>query len=456
MRRTRIALGTADPSQAPKIHALITANLEEGHLLPRTLDELTVHAPRFVVATRGQKVVGCAELAPLSQTVAEVRSLAVDRDGARQRRRPAIVDELRRRARREGFDTLCAFTHTPGYFIRMGFSIVPHLWLPEKIHTDCVKCPLFRQCGQYAMVVPLESLRDAERRLPPAVADAAHDRAGRPTGGVDARRAASARPASAPASRRTAIPTSRSWCRTRRPRPPPSSRPIEAQAAPVLVSREHLTRSGGVARAIVVNSGCANACTGDAGLQVARDMAAEAARLVGCPAEQVLVASTGVIGVALPIDKIRAGLPGARARARSRSGARGRTRHHDHRSVPQGGGRRASRSAARRVVVGGMAKGSGMIEPMMATMLGVRHDRRGGAAGAPRPRAARGGRRHVQRDHRRRRVLHERLRHAARQRRERRRVDEARYGAFRRGAQRACAASWRSASSAAARARPSS
>ena len=98
----------------------------------------------------------------------------------------------------------------------------------------------------------------------------------------------------------------------------------KAQAAPVLVSREHLARSGGIARAIIVNSGCANACTGDDGLRVAREMAAETARLVGCPVEQVLVASTGVIGVALPIDKIRSGLPAAFARARRRSGPRPR------------------------------------------------------------------------------------------------------------------------------------
>src|SRR6266851_3443812 len=84
-----------------------------------------------------------------------------------------------------------------------------------------------------------------------------------------------------------------------------------ALAAPVVVSREHLARSGGTARAVIVNSGCANACTGDEGMQAARDMAGETARIVPCPAEQVLVASTGVIGVALPIDKIRDGLPAA-------------------------------------------------------------------------------------------------------------------------------------------------
>jgi amino-acid N-acetyltransferase len=95
--------------------------------------------------------------------VAEVRSLAVDGAARGSRVGVTIVDELRRRARREGFEKLCAFTHAPSYFINMGFSIVPHLWLTEKIFTDCVKCPQFRQCGQYAMVVPLDQAFDAER-----------------------------------------------------------------------------------------------------------------------------------------------------------------------------------------------------------------------------------------------------------------------------------------------------
>jgi amino-acid N-acetyltransferase len=140
---------------------LITANLVEGHLLPRTLDELTVHASRFVVAARGRKIVGCGELAPLSPQVAEVRSLAVDKSARHLGVGTMLVEELRVRARRESYDKLCAFTHAPGYFIQMGFSIVPHLWIPEKIFTDCVKCPLFRQCGQYAMVLPLDSIGDS-------------------------------------------------------------------------------------------------------------------------------------------------------------------------------------------------------------------------------------------------------------------------------------------------------
>ena len=172
MTTARVTLRSADAADAKKLHAIITTNLEEGHLLPRTLSELTVRAGRFVVAIRGRKVIGCAELAPLSAHVAEVRSLAVDKSARGGRVGVMIVDELRRRARREGFEKLCAFTHAPSYFIHMGFSIVPHLWLTEKIYTDCVKCPHFRQCGQYAMVVPLDSAFDAERGygLPAAAA----------------------------------------------------------------------------------------------------------------------------------------------------------------------------------------------------------------------------------------------------------------------------------------------
>src|SRR2546425_5494554 len=161
--RGRIRLRTGEAADAKKLFALIQANLEEGHLLPRTLGELTARANQFVVAVKARTIVGCAELAPLSPHVAEVRSLAVDGAARGSRVGVTIVDELRRRARRESFEKLCAFTHAPGYFIHMGFSIVPHLWLTEKIFTDCVKCPHFQQCGQYAMVVPVDVAFDADR-----------------------------------------------------------------------------------------------------------------------------------------------------------------------------------------------------------------------------------------------------------------------------------------------------
>src|SRR6266550_5375782 len=81
-----------------------------------------------------------------------------------------------------------------------------------------------------------------------------------------------------------------------------------AQAAPVLVSKRHLDIARGTGCAIVVNSGCANACTGEEGLANATRMAEEVALALGCPSEQVLVASTGVIGVGLNMDRVVAGI----------------------------------------------------------------------------------------------------------------------------------------------------
>ena len=141
-----------------------------------------------------------------------------------------------------------------------------------------------------------------------------------------------------------------------------------ALAAPVVVSREHLARSGGTVRAIIVNSGCANACTGEEGMQVARDMAAETARLLGCPVEQVLVASTGVIGVALPMEKIRGGLPLALRALGADQGPSAARAIMTTDPFPKEAATTIS-IAGREVTIGGMAKGSGMIEPMLATML---------------------------------------------------------------------------------------
>jgi amino-acid N-acetyltransferase len=155
--RAKLTITRANDTQASALHALIMANLEEGRLLPRTIEEITVHADRFTIAVRGRKIVGCAELAPLSPQVAEVRSLSVDAKERGNGVGAMLVDDLRQRAHDEGFDKLSAFTHAPGYFSRMGFSIVPHVWIPEKVFTDCAKCQHFRRCGQYAMVTALDT-----------------------------------------------------------------------------------------------------------------------------------------------------------------------------------------------------------------------------------------------------------------------------------------------------------
>jgi amino-acid N-acetyltransferase len=154
---TMVKFRQATASDAVAIHALVADNREAGHLLPRTLDEIVAHASRFVVAELNHHVIGCAELAPLSGTVAEVRSLVVDQQARGNHIGPRMVTELAAVAASRGFATLCAFTHEPSHFVKMGFTIVPHMWVPEKIAHDCTSCPLFRRCGQYAVTLPLRA-----------------------------------------------------------------------------------------------------------------------------------------------------------------------------------------------------------------------------------------------------------------------------------------------------------
>ena len=154
-------LRTATAADAEAIHDLVTEYRGEGHLLPRSLDEIRVHAHRFVIATAGDCIIGCVDLAPLSRTVAEVRSLVVAAAARRAGVGHQLIDEVVGRAGRAGFDKLCAFTHAPSYFVELGFSIVPHVWLPEKIQADCRSCAEFRRCGQYAVMLPLARSRQS-------------------------------------------------------------------------------------------------------------------------------------------------------------------------------------------------------------------------------------------------------------------------------------------------------
>jgi glutamate N-acetyltransferase/amino-acid N-acetyltransferase len=138
----------------------------------------------------------------------------------------------------------------------------------------------------------------------------------------------------------------------------------KVKAAPIIVSMKHI--AGGRARAVIVNSGCANACTAEQGLKDAGEMAALTAAKLGIPANQVLVASTGVIGGFMPMDRVKKGI--------------------DKMELSHDGGHRLARAimttdtmpkeialkvadSTGEYIVAGTAKGAGMIHPDMATLL---------------------------------------------------------------------------------------
>lgn len=144
----------------------------------------------------------------------------------------------------------------------------------------------------------------------------------------------------------------------------------QVAAAPVIIDRETLETNSHAIRGVVANAGNANACTGAPGLKNAREMQRMTAVRLDCRPEQILVLSTGVIGVQLPMKRIRTGIQSAST------------------SLSPAGGRDAaqaimttdtvSKHSALRVklasgdlILGGMAKGAGMIHPNLATMLAV-------------------------------------------------------------------------------------
>jgi glutamate N-acetyltransferase/amino-acid N-acetyltransferase len=137
-------------------------------------------------------------------------------------------------------------------------------------------------------------------------------------------------------------------------------------AAPVIVSRERLM--DGRAQGMIINSGGANACTGDQGLSDAREMADLAAARFGLAPDLMLVASTGVIGVPLPMDRLRLAIPALKP---DRSGGNAAARAIMTTDLVSKECALAIEIGGRQITIGGMAKGSGMIHPNMATMIAV-------------------------------------------------------------------------------------
>jgi glutamate N-acetyltransferase/amino-acid N-acetyltransferase len=139
-------------------------------------------------------------------------------------------------------------------------------------------------------------------------------------------------------------------------------------AAPVILSKASLKKSGGRVKAVVVNAGCANAITGQKGLEAAKRVRGRASELLRCSVDEVFSASTGVIGVVLPDKKVRESLPDAIARLSS-----GGIDALSHAILTTDIGPKVAQASftigGKRARIVGVAKGAGMIHPNMATML---------------------------------------------------------------------------------------
>lgn len=137
-------------------------------------------------------------------------------------------------------------------------------------------------------------------------------------------------------------------------------------AAPVIVAREHLTKH--MPRALLINTGFANAGTGEPGVADARACCEALARKLGCTLEEVLPFSTGVIGERLPLERVLAGLPACVSALKENGWAEAASGIMTTDTAPKGSSRRVT-IGGQTMTVTGIAKGAGMIRPDMATML---------------------------------------------------------------------------------------
>ncbi len=147
-----MTLRKARMSDVPALIALINGFARAGSMLPRTEFELSEGIRDFTVVLSGDEIIGCAGLHFYGQTMAEVRSLAVDQTRQKTGAGQALMEALEREAREFDLDAVFAFTYVPGFFAKMGYHEVERGDLPLKAWKDCLRCPKFQACDEIAVL----------------------------------------------------------------------------------------------------------------------------------------------------------------------------------------------------------------------------------------------------------------------------------------------------------------
>ena len=147
-----ICVEPARLSDANAIHALIDGWAQRGEMLERPLAEIHEAIRDFKVAREGGEVVGCGSLHIMGVDLAEVRSLAVREDQHGKGVGAAIVEACVEDGRAMGIERVFALTYRPGFFERQGFVLANVMDFPEKVWSECVRCPFFTDCREIAVV----------------------------------------------------------------------------------------------------------------------------------------------------------------------------------------------------------------------------------------------------------------------------------------------------------------
>jgi len=133
------------------IDQLIRVHVGDGTLLSRSLAEICENIRDFVVIEDKAQVVGCGALHLYGMHLAEVRSITIGRRAEGKGAGRILIDALLVEAARQSVTCVCLFTRIPGFFGKMGFTVVEKELLPDKMYKDCMRCPRMHACDEIAM-----------------------------------------------------------------------------------------------------------------------------------------------------------------------------------------------------------------------------------------------------------------------------------------------------------------
>src|SRR5512133_3371070 len=143
---------TAKVSDVKTMHSLIGFYAERKEMLPRPLNDLYENIQEFVVAEEDDKIIGCCALHVSWADLAEIKALAISQDCQRKGIGTMLVTELEKKAKELGVHKVFALTFKPHFFEKLGYKQILREELPHKIWGECVKCPLFPDCGEIPLI----------------------------------------------------------------------------------------------------------------------------------------------------------------------------------------------------------------------------------------------------------------------------------------------------------------
>jgi amino-acid N-acetyltransferase len=155
-----VTVRLAQPHDVDAIKQVVDENVAQGHLLPRSRENIAQSLTNWLVAEVAERVVGIGSLLEMGPALVEVRSLAVLPAYRSYGVGGEIVKALVQEAQRRGYPTVFALTRAVGFFERMGFVVTEHERFPEKVWRDCVLCPLRDRCDETAVVIEFASRRN--------------------------------------------------------------------------------------------------------------------------------------------------------------------------------------------------------------------------------------------------------------------------------------------------------